>query len=131
VWDSDEEENEELQAHTTADTSHTKFVTFMCVFLLAWHTIFRVPNVAIGIIFRFFSMCLLRLSEISGCEKVKTIYNIFPDTLAKAQVMQSIETRNLLYVRNVTPHMNMTMLWVEGSLQDVLMYASHGTPNSI
>ena len=28
MWDSDEEENEELQAHTTADT---KFVTFICV----------------------------------------------------------------------------------------------------
>ena len=94
VWESDEEENEEHQASANVDNSHIKFVTFVCMFLLTWHTIFRIPNVAIDVIFRFLSLCLLKLSEISGSDKVHLIYDLFPNTLQKAQVMQSIETNN-------------------------------------
>lgn len=95
VWESDEEEEaEEPQVSATAGTASTKFVTFICVFLLTWQTIFRIPNVAIEVIFRFLSLCLLKISEISSSEKIRLIYDIFPDTLAKAQVMQSIDTNN-------------------------------------
>ena len=46
---------------------------------------------AIGVFFKFFSIFLLKLSEISGSEMVRSIYDVFPNTLAKAQAMQSID----------------------------------------
>ena len=45
---------------------------------------------AIGVFFRFFSLFLLKLSEISGSKMVRSIYDVFPNTLAKAEAMQSI-----------------------------------------
>lgn len=87
IWESDEDDSEESQDKSTV-SSYTKLVTFVCVFLLSWQTIFRIPNVAIRVMFRFLSLFLKMISEISRSEKVRMMYDIFPNTLEKARVMQ-------------------------------------------
>ena len=82
VWESEDETHPEIR---TSDVSHIKLATFVCGFLLAWHTIFRILNMAIGVFFRFFSLFLLKLSEISVPKMVRSIYDVFPNTLAKAE----------------------------------------------
>ena len=70
---------------------HIQNVLTLCVFLLAWHTIFRIPNVAIGVLFRFISLLLLNLSEISGSELIQKMYVSFPNSLERAHLMQDVD----------------------------------------
>lgn len=50
IWESDSDsDSDEGQVTELCEnvSSVTKFINFICVFILAWHTIFRIPNVAI------------------------------------------------------------------------------------
>ena len=95
VWEtSDEKDCDDNQLdHPKGDcSSEMKVVGFMCIFLLSWQAIFRVANVSMGIMFKFISLLLLKLSEMTGSISLHSLYELFPDTLTKAQTVQSINT---------------------------------------
>ena len=106
LWEStDEEEEEESHEnesdHIQQDHDHmerTKLVStlisFMCIFLLAWQAIFRVPNVAIGLLFKFMKILLRKINEISGSSIIKEVSELLPDTLIKAQKLLSVNRDN-------------------------------------
>ena len=52
-------------------TSFSKLNTLICVFLLSWQTIFRIPDIAITTLFKFFSVMLGRLADILKSESFK------------------------------------------------------------
>ena len=91
VWESDSENESEVSRQNESTSSHTKLINFVCVFLLAWHTIFRIPNAAIGVLFRFISLFLLKLSELTGSELIQKMYELFPDSLERAHLMQDVD----------------------------------------
>ena len=65
-------------------------IGFVCAFLLSWQAIFRLPDAAIEVIFKFFSLFLYKLSEIMGSEDLKALYNWFPSNLKHAQKLRGI-----------------------------------------
>ena len=68
-----------------------KLTKWVCMFLLTWQTIFRVPDVATSVLFRFISMLLFKLSNIKNAEGLKQVYEIFPNSLKQAHKLQSID----------------------------------------
>ena len=72
-------------------TSFSKLNTLICVFLLSWQTIFRIPDIAITTLFKFFSVMLGRLADILKSESLKSIYKSFPENLDKACKMNYID----------------------------------------
>ena len=71
-------------------SSIVKVVGFICTFLLSWQALFRIPDGAIGVLLKFIRLTLLKLSEITGCEDLKTIHKLFPNSLKQARRLQSI-----------------------------------------
>lgn len=96
VWESDEDTDTVIRGGSevaSANNVHIKLINFLCTFLLLWQTLFRIPNVAMGLVYKFMSIFLKKISEISSQNLIE-IHNFFPDTLKKAQVMQSINCNN-------------------------------------
>ena len=82
--------------------SMVKVIGFVCTFLLSWQAIFKLPDIAIGIILKFLSTFFLKLSEITGSEDLKAIHKMFPDNLKHAQKVQGINRDD--YERLVVCH---------------------------
>lgn len=74
--------------------SYSKFVKLVCVFLLPWHSIFRIFDIAITTLFKFFSVMLGRLADILKSESLQSIYKSFPDNLDKACKMNYVNRDN-------------------------------------
>lgn len=96
VWDvSDEEECAESSERPSQDNApEMTVIKFIVVFLLTWQAVFRVANVAMGAMFKFMSILLLKLSEITCSQTIRGLYELFPDTLPKAQAMQCMKSDN-------------------------------------
>lgn len=62
----------------------------LILFVLAWLMIFRIPNIAIGVLFWFISILLLKLSEMCS-EVIQMMYDSFPDSLERAHLMQDVD----------------------------------------
>ena len=63
------------------------------MFLLAWQALFRIPNVAMGLMFKFVSILLKKLIETST-QTLTQVHEFFPDSLKRAHTMQSIHSNN-------------------------------------
>ena len=96
IWgseDDDEEPDTDGQLEYDTDVSPpkpgkssiVKVVGFICTFLLSWQALFRIPDGAIGVLLKFIGLTLLKLSEIMGCEDLKTIHKLFPNSLKRAR----------------------------------------------
>lgn len=70
--------------------SIAKLISFVCTFLLSLQAIFRLSDSAIGVVFKFFSLFLLKLSEITRSEDLQLLYNLFPDNLKHARRLRAI-----------------------------------------
>ncbi|SMN01766.1 hypothetical protein SPONN_25 [uncultured Candidatus Thioglobus sp.] len=66
---------------------------FIVLFLLSWQAIFRIPNVALDVAFKFFSILLNKLSEFCGTN-LRAVAAFFPETLLKAYQFQHIVRDN-------------------------------------
>ena len=71
--------------------SVTKLISFICTFLLSWQGIFRLPDIAIGVIFKFLSILFLQFGEITGLEDLKLLHKWFPNNLKHARNLQAID----------------------------------------
>ncbi len=99
VWESEDSEEETISCErnealpASSANIHIQIINFICIFLLTWQSLFRIPNVTMGLIYKFISILLKRLSEIST-QGLSQIHDLFPDTLRKSQVMQSVNSDN-------------------------------------
>lgn len=94
MWEnSDDEVVDDYCEHdlSTISSSTLQVLQFIVLFLLSWQAIFRIPNVAIDLAFKFFNVLLVKLSGYLGSTKLNELVAIFPNTLLKAQKLQSIE----------------------------------------
>lgn len=100
MWESTDEEDyiDNITHNSSAplNSSATKLITLLSIFLLVWQSVFRVANVSMGLLFKFLSLFLLKLSETTGSQTIQYIYDRFPDTLLKAQAMQSVDRDSFL-----------------------------------
>lgn len=69
---------------------YAKLVEFICIFILSWQSIFRIPDVAVGVLFKFISILLDRLADVLKLDSMRQISTIFPGTLDKARKMHFI-----------------------------------------
>jgi uncharacterized CHY-type Zn-finger protein len=53
-----------------------------------------VQSYAMGLLFKFVGMLLKKLVQLTGCQRLHPLYELFPDTLEKAHTMQSIKRNN-------------------------------------
>ena len=67
-----------------------KLIEFICIFVLSWQSIFRIPDVAVGVFFKFISILLDRLVDVLKLDSMRQISTIFPGTLDKARKMHFI-----------------------------------------
>ena len=65
-------------------------ISFVCTFLLSWQAVFRIPDGAMVVFFRFFSLFLLKLGNITGSEDLQKIHELFPNSLNHARRMQGM-----------------------------------------
>lgn len=90
IWESEDSDNDdtagELNNSVQVSPANIALINFVCMFLLTWQTLFRIPNLAMGLIYKFMSIFLSEL----GSQSLMQVYEFFPDTLKKAQIMQSI-----------------------------------------
>lgn len=63
---------------------------FIVLFLLSWQAVFRIPNAALDVAFKFFSILLIKLSEFCGSVNLRVVADSFPETLLKAHQFQHI-----------------------------------------
>lgn len=83
--------NEEIQPAEEMDRPLiTKLISYICSFLLSWQAIFRIPDVAIGVILKFFRILFLKLSEITKSEDLQLLHRLFPENLNHARKLQDI-----------------------------------------
>ena len=92
MWnDSDLDEDEDCN-HPVASLSKQwssaviSAVRVFTVFVLTWQSIFRIANVAAGILFQFFSCILNHLAAVTESDYLRAT-NVFPNTLIKAQCL--------------------------------------------
>lgn len=93
VWevsDDDEDDPQQSPDTLTISSSSLQILRFIVLFLLSWQAIFRMPNVALDIAFKFFSILLNKISVLCGTVNLKEIATFFPDTLTKANKFQCI-----------------------------------------
>jgi hypothetical protein len=90
VWNTSDEEDDESCDVSTLSTPSLRMLKFIVLFLLSWQAIFRVPNIALDVAFRFFHILLNRLNEFCGSEKLREIAVYFPETLKKAHQFQFV-----------------------------------------
>ena len=76
-------------------TSFSKFITLICVFLLSWQCIFRIPDIASNTLFKFFSVMFSRLGVMLKSESLKSIYKSFPENLDQACKVNYIDCEKL------------------------------------
>jgi hypothetical protein len=67
-----------------------KLIGFVCAFLLSWQAVFRLPDAAIEVIFKFLNLFLCKLGEITGSEDLKILHDWFPNNLKRAKKLQGI-----------------------------------------
>ena len=93
MWDcsdDDDEDDDERSDTIMLNESKLKILRFIVTFLLSWQAIFRIPNVAVNLLFKFVSIVLFKLSDLTQFNELVEIANAFPDTLSKALNFQSI-----------------------------------------
>lgn len=66
------------------------FLRFVSIFILSWQTFFRMPDVAIDILFRFIHVLLSKLLTITDTKIVREAHDIFPRSLDQARKFHSI-----------------------------------------
>ena len=116
VWDSDEElargsdeevvrgsdqqffdgsdTNDSDDREKIKDTNFNKFVAVVCTFVLTWQCIFRVPDVAVGVLFKFIGVIFYQISKITSSTTMQRICDLFPTTLSNARKMLAIDRDN-------------------------------------
>ncbi len=99
MWETDDCEDDDSNAKQSPDIStislsSLQLLRFTVLFLLSWQAIFRLPNIALDIAFKFFSIFLNKLSDISGTVGLKEVASFFPETLMKAHKFQCITRDN-------------------------------------
>lgn len=99
MWESEDSDEdsavttEQLQTVSSTDNNYIKLINFICMFLLAWQALFRIPDVAAGLVFKFMSILLKKLA-LTSTQTLTKVQEFFPDNLKKAHAMQSINTNN-------------------------------------
>lgn len=66
----------------TAGSSTFSTVQVFTLFLLSWQSMFRIANIAVSVLLRFFSHYL---SVVTQLESIRSISKLFPNALDKAQ----------------------------------------------
>lgn len=57
LWESDDDAAEGSRKELgIIKAPYTKIVEFICIFILSWQSIFRIPDIAVGILFKFISV---------------------------------------------------------------------------
>ena len=60
------------------------------LFIVLWQSVFKVSNVAVTALFRFFSVFLFQLAFISNLEVLQSFSGHFPNTLLKVQKLAKL-----------------------------------------
>ncbi|NKC02341.1 MAG: hypothetical protein GKR90_28095 [Pseudomonadales bacterium] len=89
------------------DSRIIEFITFVCTFLLMWQTIFRVADIAVQALFKFFGLVLLKLNKLINNGILTTIVEIFPNSLVTARKFLNID-RNDFHEMIVCPKCHST-----------------------
>ena len=77
------------------DTNLHKFIAVVCTFVLIWQCIFRVPDVAVGVLFKFIGVIYYQISKITSSTAMQRICDLFPTMLSNARKMLAIDRDNL------------------------------------
>ena len=104
VWEFDSEDEFEPSSGKTTDlntqlqsdsaSKMQKLVGFICMFLLSWQAVFRIPDGALNVMFKFLSLLFLKLGDITGSVDMKTLSQHFPSSLMLARKVQSGDSAN-------------------------------------
>ena len=63
---------------------------FIVIFMLSWQALFRIPNIAVNLLFKFLSILLLKIAKYTKSKVLEDLTDYFPDTLTKALRYQSV-----------------------------------------
>ena len=91
-----------MDCSDTQITLTAKLVQMICVFLLSWQSIFRIPDIAMTTLFKFLKLVLGKFAEILKMQNLKEISNNFPDTFVRRTTLTVIIFISTLCVRSVT-----------------------------
>lgn len=83
LWSESEDETVDNELHQEQPTE-LQTVQVFTFFILLWQATFRVANIAVTVLLRFFSHFIFHLSNITKLESMKHMSQLLPDTLAKA-----------------------------------------------
>ena len=83
-YESTPQTNKPSQLH---ESPILKLVGFICTFLFSWQAVFRIPDGALNILFKFFSLILQKFT-LTGSENLRKLHQYFPSSLLPAQKMQ-------------------------------------------
>lgn len=90
IWDSDCELEPESTTKTTLNSSFFKFIEFVSGFLLFFQAIFRIPDNASSLLFKFFRKVILMLSQILHSVDLQSIHHLMPENLQQARKLKNI-----------------------------------------
>ena len=82
MWDcsdDDDEDDDERSDTIMLNESKLKILRFIVTFMLSWQAIFRIPNVAVNLLFKLVSIVLFKLSDLTQFNELVEIANAFPE----------------------------------------------------
>lgn len=96
IWDADYDgpeifdesgldENNDTQDFATMET-----IKAIVMFILSWQSMFRIANVAVGILLKFFSILSLHLAVVTKSEFLTKLANLFPTSYERAKKIVSL-----------------------------------------
>ena len=98
MWEGETDEESEYLSFTASDRqvsvgapASLKLIGFIITFLLSWQAVFRIPDNAMNILFRFFKMLISKLCIIASNEELNILHQHFPNSLTVAQKFQSMD----------------------------------------
>lgn len=92
VWDDKDTDDFEVEQDTVVDPQLLKLICFIASFFLSWQAIFRIPDVAVSVLFQFIRIFLLKLFSLVKCTKyADDVSQIFPRNMDQARKFLSIK----------------------------------------
>ena len=73
-----------------ANKPSASILEFIVIFMLSWQALFRIPNIAVNLLFKFLSILLLKIAKYTKSKVLEDLTDYFPDTLTKALRYQSV-----------------------------------------
>lgn len=64
-------------------------IGFICIFLFSWQAVFQIPDGAINVLFKFFSLLFRKMHDVTGSDNLRMLHQNFPSSLTLARKVQS------------------------------------------